>query len=207
MYKNITDYNNIEKYKKIIILMRHSEAQHNKYVNIAVQNAIKNNKCPIKAKKNELMKKEHINPSLSNQGIINAKKQISIIEKFININKTIILCSPLLRTLQTAQFFSFNKFNKCKKIIPLDFIIERRTKKPCDNFTLKSIDLKTKEETNDEVFKRTQYFCSYIANFKSKFTIVITHKRFLIELSKNNKYFKDYGNTYFEPGEFRVFVN
>ena len=53
------------------------------------------------------MKKKHVNPSLSNQGRINAKKQISIIEKFININKTIILCSPLLRTLQTAQFFPF----------------------------------------------------------------------------------------------------
>ena len=105
MYKNITNYNNIEKYKKIIILMRHSQATHNKYVDIAVKNAIKLNKCPIKAKVNELMKKEYVNPRLSYQGKSNAKKQISIIENFVNIDKTIILCSPLLRTLQTANYF------------------------------------------------------------------------------------------------------
>ena len=183
--------------------MRHYQANHNKCVDDAVKNAIKLNKCPIKAKVNELMKKEHVNPSLSYQGRINAKKQISIIENIVNINKTIILCSPLLRTLQTANYFNFNNESK---IIPLDCIIERRTKRPCDNFTIDSINHNTKEENCEEVFKRTQYFCSYIANFKSKYTIVITHKRFLIELEKNKKYFKNYGNPFFKPGEFRVFV-
>ena len=205
MYKNINNYENIEKYNKIIILMRHSQATHNKFVDIAVKNAIENNKCPIKAKEAELMKKIHLNPTLSYEGKNNAKKQTSIIKNFVNIDETIILCSPLLRSLQTANYFSFN--NKPKKIIPLDSLLERRTKRPCDNFTIDSIDYTTEEENNEGVFKRTQYFCSYITNFKSKFIIVITHKRFLIELEKNKKYFKNYGNSYFEPGEFRVFVN
>ena len=54
MYKNITYYKNLEKYEKVIILMRHSEAIHNKNVNITVKNAIKNNKCPKKPKKMNL---------------------------------------------------------------------------------------------------------------------------------------------------------
>ena len=111
MYKNISEYKNIEKYKKIIILMRHTEATHNKFVNIAVQNAIENNKCPIIAKESELMKEEHVNPILSYKGKIDAKKQISIIESFVNMDETIVLCSPLIRALQTANYFNFN--NKC----------------------------------------------------------------------------------------------
>ena len=205
MFKNISNYKNIEEYNKIIILMRHSQATHNKSVDIAVKQAIENKECPIKAKETELMKKKHLNPALSYEGKINAKKQVSIIEKIININETIVLCSPLLRALQTANCFAFN--NKPKKIIPLDNILERRTKRPCDNFTFDSIDYNTEEENSEGVFKRAQYFCSYIANFKSKFIIVITHKRFLIELEKNKKYFENYGNSYFEPGEFRIFAN
>ena len=54
MYKNITYYKNLQKYQKIIILIRHSEAKHNKNVNIAVKNAIKNNECPKKPKKTNL---------------------------------------------------------------------------------------------------------------------------------------------------------
>ena len=203
MYLRTLNFDNLNNYNKIIILMRHSEANHNKYVDIEVNKAIKLNLCPIKAKEKELMNKKHINPSLSSNGIINAKKQISIIRRFININETIILCSPLLRTLQTANYF----MNIPKKnIIQLNILLERRTKRPCDNFTLDTID-NNKEENNEQVFQRTLCFCNYISNLKSKFTVVITHKRFLIELAKNLNIFTNYGESYFKPGEFRVFVH
>jgi len=205
MYKNITYYKNLEKYEKIIILMRHSEAIHNKNVNIAVKNAIKNNKCPKKTKENELMKKEYINAPLSEKGTINAKKSIKIIQKFINIDNTIVISSPLLRSLQTAYIFDFK--NKRNNIITNNLLIERRTKRPCDNFTMQSIDKNTPEETNEQVFKRTKKFCKFINTINDKkYVIIISHKRFFIELSKNKKYFENYGNPYFEPGELRVFI-
>jgi broad specificity phosphatase PhoE len=207
MYKNmnINNYNNINNYEKCIILMRHSEATHNKNVNLVVENAIQNNMCPKKAKELELMKKEYINSSLSYEGIQNAKKQISIIQNIIDIHRMVVLSSPLLRTLQTANTFDFKK--EKNKIFTLNCLIERRTKRPCDNFSLQSIDYNSKEETNDEVFKRTKLFISKLNNYNKQFIIVITHKRFLIELSKNKNYFENYGNPYFEPGEFRVFVH
>ena len=205
MYKNITYYKNLEKYEKVIILMRHSEAIHNKNVNIAVKNALKNNKCPKKAKENELMKKEYINAPLSEKGKINAKKSIIIIQKYINIDNTIVISSPLLRTLQTAYIFDFK--NERNNIITNNLLIERRTKRPCDNFTIQSIDKNTPEETNEEVFKRTKKICNFINTINDKkYIIIISHKRFLIELSKNIKIFENYGNLYFEPGEFRVFI-
>lgn len=204
MYFRTLNFDNLNNYNKIVILMRHSEANHNKYVDIEVNKAIKLNLCPIKAKNKELMKIKYLNPSLSSNGIINAKKQTSIISSLINIDKTIILCSPLLRTIETANCFI--KIPK-KNIKPLNILLERRTKRPCDNFTIDSIDNNKEEENNEEVFKRTQSFCSYISNFKSKFAIIITHKRFLIELGKNINYFTNYGDSYFKPGEFRVFVH
>ena len=205
MYKNITYYKNLQKYQKIIILIRHSEAKHNKNVNIAVKNAIKNNECPKKAKENELMKKQYINPSLSQKGIQNAKKNISFIQKYINIHDTIVISSPLLRTLQTAYIFDFK--NERNNIITHDLLIERRTKRPCDNFTLQSIDQKNPEETNEQVFERTKQICKFINTINNKkYIVIITHKRFLIELSKNIKIFENYGDPYFEPGEFRFFV-
>lgn len=204
MYNRIFNLKNIHKYDKTIILMRHGEAIHNKCVIKAVENAIEKNSCPVKAKENELMKKEYINAPLTINGKKKSIKQFKIIKKYINIDNTIILSSPLIRALDTANCIQIE--NDRNKIIPFDCLIERRTKRPCDNFTLLSINHDTPEETNEEVFKRSEYFCSNLHNFHNNVTIIVTHKRFLMELSKNEKIFNNYGNSYFEPSEFRVFV-
>ena len=103
------------------------------------------------------------------------KKNISFIQKYINIHDTIVISSPLLRTLQTAYIFDFK--NERNNIITHDLLIERRTKRPCDNFTLQSIDQKYPEVTNDQVFERTKQICKFINTINNKkYIVIITHK-------------------------------
>ena len=128
-----------------------------------------------------------VSPSLTPRGISQCKK---LKDKIKNIEFDLIIVSPLLRTLQTAEeiFDISNKFISTELIReavvnPCDFREsknESKSKFPYINFDLINDDCNfNKNESNEDVIKRCNSFYNWLITLKEENIAIVTHGQFL----------------------------
>lgn len=119
------------------------------------------------------------NNRLSNAGKQNTEVQA---EFYKDIKFDIILCSPLFRTVQTANIM--NKYHNVKIIRDENLIeIEQGifTGRHKDSLSPKELELKNSKskecgmESYESVYKRTQIFIEKLKSFNYKTVLIITH--------------------------------
>lgn len=135
-------------------------------------------------------------PSLTSNGINQCK---TLKNKINNIEYDLIVVSPLLRTLQTAE----ELFNKNNKFISMEWIKEavvnpcdfRESKKESENkFPYVNFDLVNdnfnynKPESEKQIIDRCDNFYNWLLNCKEKNIAIVTHGQFLkVFLNKYGK--------------------